>query len=657
MFHLIALLLLQTKSKIMQHNLKNVLFLTCLSFLMVCINVSCKKETESRMPQQYTIEQLYDNVDIYGADFNQDETKILIGTNKSGIYNVGEMTISDTSLSMLTNSINDAFYAEKYVVGTDQFIYSADKGGDENSHLYVKSVNDTLVKDITPWPNSANTFLGWSNDKKSIYVSSNKRDVKYFDLMKIEVGSWTPTMIYQNDEGYEVSLISASERYVSLSKSVTTDKNELYMYDTTSKTNKKISNDSESTWYSMAFEKNDSIFYFSTNDGGEFSYLVKYNINSGNQEKVYEDKWDVVNMSLSENEKYRTVFINEDGKNKILLFDHATGKQVKFPEIADGDVLGVNISRSEQNMLLSIGSSTSPRNLYLYNIAANELKKLTNSLNPAINEDDLVKAEVVRFKSFDGMEIPAIYYKPLQADKNNKAGALVWVHGGPGGQSRVGFSNSFQYLVNHGYAVLAVNNRGSSGYGKSFYKMDNKDHSNGDLKDCIYGKKWLQQQEYIDSSAIGIYGGSYGGCMVLGALAFHPDEFKVGVNLFGVANWLRTLKSIPPYWESFRKALYDEMGDPYTQDSVRLRSISPLFNYEKINKPLLVFQGSNDVRVLKVESDEIVAGVKKNGVPVEYVLYPDEGHGFNKKENQMTTSIKTLEFLDKYLKPKKELKD
>ena len=657
MFHLIALLLLQTKSKIMQHNLKNLLFLTCLSFLMVCINVSCKKETKSRMPQQYTIEQLYNNVDIYGADFNQDETKILIGTNKSGIYNVGEMTISDTSLSMLTNSINDAFYAEKYVVGTDQFIYSADKGGDENSHLYVKSVNDTLVKDITPWPNSANTFLGWSNDKKSIYVSSNKRDVKYFDLMKIEVGSWTPTMIYQNDEGYEVSLISASERYVSLSKSVTTDKNELYMYDTTSKTNKKISNDSESTWYSMAFEKNDSIFYFSTNDGGEFSYLVKYNINSGNQEKVYEDKWDVVNMSLSENEKYRTVFINEDGKNKILLFDHATGKQVKFPEIADGDVLGVNISRSEQNMLLSIGSSTSPRNLYLYNIAANELKKLTNSLNPAINEDDLVKAEVVRFKSFDGMEIPAIYYKPLQADKNNKAGALVWVHGGPGGQSRVGFSNSIQYLVNHGYAVLAVNNRGSSGYGKSFYKMDNKDHSNGDLRDCIYGKKWLQQQEYIDSSAIGIYGGSYGGCMVLGALAFHPDEFKVGVNLFGVANWLRTLKSIPPYWESFRKALYDEMGDPYTQDSVRLRSISPLFNYEKINKPLLVFQGSNDVRVLKVESDEIVAGVKKNGVPVEYVLYPDEGHGFNKKENQMTTSIKTLEFLDKYLKPKKELKD
>ncbi len=629
------------------------------SLMVICAGsiLSCKKASEVRMPQQYTIEQLYDNVDIYGSDFNKDETKILIGTNKSGIYNIGEMTLSDTSISMLTSSPNDAFFAVNYISGTDQFIYSADKGGDENSHLYVKATNDTLIKDITPWPNSANSFLGWSKDKKSMYISSNKRDVKYFDLMKIEVGSWTPTMLFENNEGFEISLISESERYITMSKSITTDKNELYIYDYTTKTRKKISNDSESSWSPQAFEKNDSVLYYSTNDGGEFSHLVKYNINSSTQEKVYEDKWDVVNMSLSENEKYRTIFINEDGKNKILLFDHTNGKQIKFPEISDGDVLGVTISRTEKNILLSIGSSTSPRNLYLYNIDKNELKKLTNSLNPAINENDLVKAEVVRFKSFDGLEIPAIYYKPLQADKNNKAGALVWVHGGPGGQSRVGFSNSIQYLVNHGYAVLAVNNRGSSGYGKSFYKMDNKDHANGDLKDCIYGKKWLQQQEYIDSAAIGIYGGSYGGCMVLGALAFHPEEFKVGVNLFGVANWLRTLKSIPPYWESFRKALYDEMGDPYTQDSVRLRNISPLFNYEKINKPLLVFQGSNDVRVLKVESDEIVEGVKKNGVPVEYVVYPDEGHGFVKKENQMTTSIKTLEFLDKYLKPKKELKD
>jgi len=200
--------------------------------------------------------------------------------------------------------------------------------------------------------------------------------------------------------------------------------------------------------------------------------------------------------------------------------------------------------------------------------------------------------------------------------------------------------------------VLAVNNRGSSGYGKTFYKLDNKDHGNGDLKDCVWGKKWLAEQDYIDTNSIAIMGGSYGGNMVLNALAKHPEEFKAGVNIFGVANWLRTLRNIPPYWESFREALYNEMGDPETSDSIHLKEASPLYNYQKINKPLLVLQGANDVRVLKVESDEIVEGVKKNGVPVEYVLFPDEGHGFVKKQNQIEADEKTLKFLDKYVRPK-----
>ncbi|HMC85386.1 MAG TPA: S9 family peptidase, partial [Chitinophagaceae bacterium] len=475
---------------------------------------------------------------------------------------------------------------------------------------------------------------------------------KFFDLWKMDIASWKPTLLYKNDSALAVSAMSSSERYLALTKAITTDKNDLYLYDRNSKKLKRISNDNEANWNAEAFEKNDSILYYTTNDGNEFSYLVKYNINSGKTDKVYEDKWDVVDMTLSKNEKYYSITVNEDGKNKVLLYDHASNQPINFPEIKDGDVLNVTISPTEKNLLLSVGSSTSPPNLYVYNIDKKELKLLTSTLNKEIEQNDLVKAEVVRFASFDGKEIPAIYYKPMQAAKDSPVPALIWVHGGPGGQTRVGFSNSIQYLVNHGYAVLAVNNRGSSGYGKTFYKLDNKDHSKGDLNDCIWGKKWLAKQDYIDSSSIGIEGGSYGGCMVLGALAFHPDEFKVGVDLYGVANWLRTLRSIPPYWESFRKALYEEMGDPNTSDSVMLKNTSPLYNYQKIKKPLIVFQGVNDVRVLKAESDEIVEGVKKNGVPVEYVVYPNEGHGFLKKENQITTSKRTLEFLDKYLKTK-----
>jgi dipeptidyl aminopeptidase/acylaminoacyl peptidase len=265
-----------------------------------------------------------------------------------------------------------------------------------------------------------------------------------------------------------------------------------------------------------------------------------------------------------------------------------------------------------------------------------------------------VAAEIIRYPSFDGLDIPSVYYKPHNASADNPVPALVWVHGGPGGQSRMGYSSLIQYLVNNGYAVLAVNNRGSSGYGKTFFQLDDQNHGEGDLQDCIEGKNWLAQQPDIDGNRIGIIGGSYGGFMTMAALTFAPEEFEVGVNIYGVTNWLRTLKSIPPWWESFREALYLEMGDPYTEDSIRLHRISPLFHTENVTKPLLVLQGATDPRVLQIESDEIVESVRKNGVPVEYVLFEDEGHGFVKRENQITANESILEFLNTYLKNKED---
>ncbi len=626
-------------------------YLLPLSSALIILSSCGSEEEKVRTPKIYTIEQLYNNVTVRAVAFNSDESEVLISNNSTGIFNLFEISIADTTTTKLSSSTNDALYGVDYLPGTSKFIYSSDQGGNENKHLYLKSDSDSAI-DVTPWPGSANTFADWSEDQTALYIKSNRRDPRYMDLWKMDTATWTPTILFQNDSGYNLGLMSKNERYVTVMRAITNDINEMFMYDRTTKLTRKISHGLESSWRPLCFEKNDNIFYYSTNDGSEFHYICKYDIASGMSEKFLEENWGIENMELSKNEKYHTVFINEDGKTKVRLFDHATNKAIEFPEIPDGDVTGVIISQSEEKLLMSVGSSTSPTNLFVYTIANKELKQITSTLNKEIDQNDLVKAEVVRFKSFDGTEIPAIYYKPLIASKDHKVPALVFVHGGPGGQSRVGFSNSIQHLVNNGYAVLAVNNRGSSGYGKTFYAMDDRDHSNGDLKDCIWGKEWLQQQDYIDTNAIGIYGGSYGGCMVLGALAFHPEEFKVGVDVFGVANWLRTLRNIPAYWEAGRRALYDELGDPNTTDSVRLRNISPLYNYEKINKPLLVIQGANDVRVLQVESDEIVAGVKKNNVPVEYIVFPDEGHGFVKKENQITAANTTLAFLEKYLRSK-----
>jgi dipeptidyl aminopeptidase/acylaminoacyl peptidase len=376
---------------------------------------------------------------------------------------------------------------------------------------------------------------------------------------------------------------------------------------------------------------------------------MKYDLKSEKTEQVLSEKWDIMYAYHSYSGKYRVVGINEDAKNVIKIFDTKTNQVIDFPKFEEGDITSVNISQSEKWLTFYVGSSKSPANLYVYNFASKQFRKLTNSLNKEINSEDLVKGEVVRYKSFDDLDIPAILYKPQQATKDQKVPALVWVHGGPGGQSRLGYSDLIQYLVNHGYAILAVNNRGSSGYGKTFYQMDDRNHGEKDLQDCIKGKDYLATLDYIDPAKIGIFGGSYGGFMVMAALTSEPKAFEVGVNLFGVTNWLRTLKSIPPWWESFKEALYLEMGDPI-KDSARLYKISPLFHANKVEKPLIVLQGSQDPRVLKVESDEIVAAVKKNKVPVEYVVFEDEGHGFVKKENQQKAYSKILEFLDKYLK-------
>jgi dipeptidyl aminopeptidase/acylaminoacyl peptidase len=611
-----------------------------------------KAETDSspREVAQYSIEQFYKSSGIYGGSISSDDKTMLVGSNESGIFNAFEIDLATGQRTALTNSTGESIWVNDYVPGTRNILFSSDKGGNENDHIFLKTAGGE-TKELTPWENAKSQFYGWSRDNKTGYFLSNKRNPQFFDLYKMDTATWNPVMIYQNDNGFEVGGMSSNEKYLALVESLTTSSNNLYLVDNETKKSTRINPEgSEGIYSPLLFSVDNNSMYYLTDEKNEYQYIIKYDIASGAKEKLYSTNWDVMFMNVSFNEKYRIIGVNEDGRNKIYLFDHKTGKQLDFPAVGNGDISSVGISKSENKMRLTIGDGASPNDIYVYDFGSKEMKRLTNSLNPEIKSEDMVRPTVVRYKSFDGLEIPAIYYKPHQAGPEAKVPAVVMVHGGPGGQARVGYFPLVQYLVNHGYAVIDVNNRGSSGYGKSFFKMDNRNHGDKDLKDVVWAKKYLQTLPYIDTAKIGVMGGSYGGYMTLAALCFHPDEFKAGVDIFGVANWLRTLKSVPPYWESFKKALYDELGDPNTADTVRLKAYSPLYNADKIKKPLMVLQGANDPRVLQVESDEIVAQVKKNNVPVEYVVFPDEGHGFVKKQNEIKGYGQIKEFLDKYLK-------
>jgi dipeptidyl aminopeptidase/acylaminoacyl peptidase len=617
-------------------------------FALITLFLFIASCTQTYTPTKYSIEQFYQNNQIGGGAFSDDETKLLVRSNESGIFNVYEIDIASGEKTQKTFSEKESFFAIDYLPGTNQILYSADKGGDELNHIYLMNEDGTAT-DLTPGENEKARFVGWSKDKKSMYFTSNKRNPRFFDFYKMNIETWESEMLYQNDNGINISNMSEDETWFAFSQTITTSEKKLFLTNRIDNSTIELSEEPGS-YDASDFSKDNKYFFFITDVGKEFSYLVKYEIETGEKEVLFETNWDVMYSYLSENEKYRVIAINEDGKNTLFIKDLVNNSDVYFPEIPDGDIKGVSFSESEEKIRLTIGTSKSPNNIYVYDMGSKELKKLTETLNPEINVNDMVAAEVVRYPSFDGLEIPAINYKPLDATKRNKVPALVWVHGGPGGQSRTGYSSLIQYLVNHGYAILAVNNRGSSGYGKTFFKMDDLNHGDKDLKDCIWGKKWLQAQDYIDAEKIGIIGGSYGGYMTMAAMTFTPDEFKVGVNIFGVTNWLRTLKSIPPYWESFRNALYKELGDPTTADSVRLYEISPVFHAHKVKNPVMVLQGANDPRVLKIESDEIVAGIEANGITVEYVVFDDEGHGFRKKENEIEGYGKILTFLETYLK-------
>ena len=599
--------------------------------------------------KQHPIEDFIDTTGVAGASFSPDESQILFSSNKTGIWNAYTMPAGGGEWTPVTSSTTDNTYSEAWFPADDRKLVTRDQGGNELNHLYVMET-DGSEKDLTPGEKLKAQFIDFSPDGSAFYVATNERDEKFFDLYRYDAKTYTRNRLYENKDGYEIEAISPDERWLALMKARTTNDNNLLLHDR--KTNKTIDltpHTGNASYSAAAFSPDAASLLYLSDEGSEFKRLRRYTIADGKHGDVQSASWDIVYARYSQNGKYLVVGTNVDGSTEVTITEVASGKPLALPNLPAGEIRGVSIARSENRMAFYVNGDRQPSELYVLNFGEAEPKRLTTSLSPKINADELVDSSVVRFKSSDGMEIPNILWKPHQASASNKLPALVFVHGGPGGQTTRGYNTIAQFLANNGYVVLGINNRGSSGYGKTFFAADDQKHGHEPLQDCVDGKKYLQSLDYVDGERIGIMGGSYGGYMTLAALAFQPEEFKVGVDIFGVSNWLRTLESIPPYWESFREALYQEIGNPETQRDM-LIAISPVFHADKITKPLMVLQGKNDPRVILAESDDIVAAVRKNNVPVEYVVFDDEGHGFSKKKNQIEGYGKILVFLDTYLK-------
>jgi dipeptidyl aminopeptidase/acylaminoacyl peptidase len=600
--------------------------------------------------QTYSAEEFFKTTSVFGSSINQDNTAVLVSSDETGIFNAYRVPLDGSAKIALTASTAESIYVYSWFPSDDRLLYRADQGGDELDHVYVRKLDGNIV-DLTPGENLKASFIDWHEDDKQFFITSNERDPKYFDLYKYQVSDYSRELVYQNVTGYEIGNISPNGRWLALTKSNSNSDSDIFMVDLTSKdknTTMVAGSAPEDVAFGVyTFSPGNQHLIYASNADGEFNQAMAYDVKSQTHTLSYAADWDVSFSYFSEDGKYRVTGINKDAQTVLDIVDTATGQKVLLPNLPAGDLRGVNFSEDSSLMVFYLNSDTSPSNLFTYNMGADAAVRLTDTGNPDLNESKMVAGEVKRFKSFDGLEIPGILYKPKQAGKE-KVPALIMIHGGPGGQSRFGYSGVTQHLVNNGYAVFKINNRGSSGYGKTFFHLDDKKHGDHDLKDVLFNKKYLQSVDWIDAEKIGVMGGSYGGYLTMAAMAF-TDEFKVGVNIFGVTNWVRTLKNIPSYWETARKSLYDELGDPET-DEKRLTDISPVFFGHQVKNPVLVVQGANDPRVLQVESDEMVAAIRKVGTHVEYLLFDDEGHGFSKKDNRIEASNKYLIFLDEYLK-------
>ncbi|OGN45391.1 MAG: peptidase S9 [Caulobacterales bacterium RIFCSPHIGHO2_01_FULL_67_30] len=603
----------------------------------------------------YTAAQFFDTTS-YGLAysgakaFSPDGQSVLIRSDKTGVFNAYALPIAGGEPVALTTSTTSAANPVSYFPSDARILFSQDGGGDELSHLFVRAVDGT-VTDLTPGDKVKADFLGWSRDGKTFYVMSNGRDPAAFDVIAYDAATYEHRMVFENTGGFSPAALSPDGRWLVLDKALTSANNDLYLADLTQPGEPKLltPHEGDVAYAAYDFTPDSKAVLIGTDQNGEFQQAFRHDLATGAVAPLIQAGWDVSFVFYSPSGRYRVSGLNADAKTELTLLDTTMSRPVALTGLPDGDIGNVRFSEDEKTIAFTVSSDTSPSDIFVADLTTGQARRLTHALNPAINEDVLVEATIVRYPGEGGVMIPAVLYKPKGASAAHPAPAIVLVHGGPGGQTRRGYSAMVQHLVNHGYAVLGANNRGSSGYGKTFFHMDDKKHGEADLRDIVAGGEWLRQQDWVADDQVAVMGGSYGGYMTAAALAFHPDAFAAGVNIFGVTNWVRTLESIPAWWGANRIALYDEMGDPAT-DAERHRRISPLFHTEGITKPLLVVQGANDPRVLQVESDELVAAVRANGVPVEYVLFPNEGHGFTRRDNRITAQDAYLAFLDKYVR-------
>lgn len=542
-------------------------------------------------------------------------------------------------------------------------LFVQDKGGDENYNVYAVSPSEAPAsgQDVPAARNLTDVkgirafiYSVPRNEPDAIYVGINDRDAAWHDLYKVKISTGERTLIRKNTERITAYYFDLKAQLKLATRSAENGDTEVLRVDA-DKFTKVYSCTVFETCGPIRYHKDGERVYFQTNKGSgvDLVSLELFNPATGKEELVETDPLkhvDFGNALFSEVSDDLIATTYDDERERIYWKDK--GFEVDYKNLQKqlpGKEVGfVSSTNDEKLWIIAANADTDPGATYLYDRSSKKLT-LQYQIREKLNRDYLAPMKAVKYPSSDGLQIPAYLTLPKGVEAKNLP-AVILPHGGPWYRDSWGYSAFAQFLANRGYAVLQPNFRGSTGYGKKFIDAGNKQWGDKMQDDVTWGAKYLIAQGIADPKKIGIMGGSYGGYATLAGVAFTPDVYAAGVSIVGPSSLITLLESIPPYWEQIRKLFYERMGDPNTAEGkAQLLRQSPLSAADKIKTPLLVIQGANDPRVNKRESDQIVIALRDRGFPVEYLVAPDEGHGFARPVNNMAMFASAEKFLAKYL--------
>jgi dipeptidyl aminopeptidase/acylaminoacyl peptidase len=573
-----------------------------------------------------------------------------LAPDKNNVLQVWVQTRGQDDARQVTQDKKRGIQIYAWTYAPDTLIYAQDNEGDENYHVYAVDVGKGTTRDLTPYKGVQARPLGSNrNHPNELLVALNRRNPRLHDVYRIFLDTGEVKLDTENP-GNVIGWTADNDLQVRIASNLTPQGGlELrYRDDPKGKWKKLL------TWAQednnggpVGFTKDNKSVYLRSSEGRDTLSLVQRDLASGKETLIASDpKADVAGVMIHpDTKKVEAVSFNRERVKWKALDDDVKAYLQVLEKSAPGEPSLASSDRAYKTWVVAYSADVTPTAYYLYDRTTKKLTKLFTA-RPALEKYKLAPMKPVIIKARDGLELVSYLTLPVGVESKNLP-TVLYVHGGPWARDSWGYDSAAQWLANRGYAVLQVNYRGSTGFGKKFVEAGNREWARKMHDDLIDAVRWAVKEGYSDPKKVAIMGGSYGGYAALVGAAFTPDEFCCAVSIVGPSNLVTLLKSIPPYWEPMKKIFAVRVGEP--DDEKFLKERSPLFRADKIKIPMLIVQGANDPRVKKAESEQIVAAVRKAGKPVTYLLFKDEGHGFVRPENRMKYSAAAEAFLVKYL--------